>query len=161
MWRLIRTYQGVAKRCANFQILVCQRWMHPDYDCSWQWSVIGVLTTEVFWSPSSTVPHTTLAFQNHTNKICRKRRYQKVPRIYFDALLFQPFPWGDGDTTLFESEANVGPPKEESGGVDSKDGPQKVHWITQWWWDNLTEDFQKREDTRNAHIREMQRRANI
>jgi cytochrome c oxidase subunit 6a len=73
----------------------------------------------------------------------------------------KPFPWGDGDTTLFQSKANVGPPMEDSGVADEEDSQQKVHWITQWWWDNLTEDFEKREEKRNAHIKEMQRRANI
>ncbi|XP_062505212.1 uncharacterized protein LOC134181932 [Corticium candelabrum] len=65
----------------------------------------------------------------------------------------KPFPWGDGNTTLLASAASV--EHKEMGARHPK-----VHWITQWWWDNLTENFETREERRNAHVGTMQQRAN-
>ncbi|XP_065842426.1 cytochrome c oxidase subunit 6A2, mitochondrial-like [Oscarella lobularis] len=69
----------------------------------------------------------------------------------------KPFPWSDGDTTLFHNpHMNLGPPKEETPVIEND---TKVHWITQWIWDNLTEDFELREQKRNEHISQVKTRA--
>lgn len=68
----------------------------------------------------------------------------------------KPFPWGDGDKSLFHNpHTNPVPPASAS---EHGEGTRKVSLISRLWEQYLMDDPEAREQELREHLRYMQRR---